>query len=119
MATEVRRRELELALANIQKRFGEGAIIRLGDARHLQVQVIPTGSLSLDIALGVGGLPRGRVVEVFGPESAGKTTLCQHVIAEAQKRGGLCAFIDMEHALDPQYAAKCGVDVNNLYVSQP
>ncbi|MEW5988658.1 MAG: ATPase domain-containing protein, partial [Chloroflexota bacterium] len=110
---------LQRTIDELTKRFGEGTILKLGDAHHLQVESIPTGSLSLDIALGVGGLPRGRVVEVFGPESAGKTTLCQHVIAEAQKRGGLCAFIDMEHALDPQYAAKCGVDVNNLYVSQP
>ncbi|MFN2134366.1 MAG: recombinase RecA, partial [Candidatus Promineifilaceae bacterium] len=86
---------------------------------HMQVETIPTGSLSLDIALGVGGVPRGRVVEIYGPESSGKTTLCQHIIAEAQRMGGLCAFIDMEHALDPVYAARCGVDVNNLYVSQP
>lgn len=93
--------------------------MRLGDAHHLQIDSIPTGALSLDIALGVGGVPRGRVVEIYGPESSGKTTLCQHIIAESQKRGGLCAFIDMEHALDPQYAARCGVDVNNLYVSQP
>lgn len=93
--------------------------MRLGDAQHLHVDAIPTGSLALDIALGIGGLPRGRVVEIYGPESSGKTTLCQHVIAEAQKMGGICAFIDMEHALDPRYAARCGVDVNNLYVSQP
>jgi recombination protein RecA len=93
--------------------------MRLGDARHLEVDVIPTGSLALDIALGVGGMPRGRVIEVYGPESSGKTTLCQHVIAEAQQRGGLCAFIDMEHALDPAYASRCGVDVDNLYISQP
>lgn len=93
--------------------------MRLGEAHHLQIDSIPTGALSLDIALGVGGVPRGRVVEIYGPESSGKTTLCQHIIAESQKRGGLCAFIDMEHALDPQYAARCGVDVNNLYVSQP
>lgn len=119
----MKRAELEKTLDNtittIQKRFGEGSIMRLGDARHLQVDVIPTGSLSLDVALGVGGLPRGRVVEIYGPESSGKTTLCQHIIAEAQKKGGLCAFIDMEHALDPFYAVKCGVDVNTLYVSQP
>lgn len=114
-----RNRILETTIANIQKRFGEGTIMRLGDAYHLQVASIPTGSLSLDIALGIGGLPRGRVIEVYGPESSGKTTLCQHVIAEAQKLGGICAFIDMEHALDPSYAARCGVDVNNLYVSQP
>jgi recombination protein RecA len=110
---------LEKTLDSLTKRFGEGTIMRLGDAQHLQVEVIPTGSLSLDIALGVGGLPRGRVIEVYGPESSGKTTLAQHVIAEAQKRGGICAFVDMEHALDPNYAARCGVDVTNLYISQP
>lgn len=110
---------LEKTLDSITKRFGEGTIMRLGEARHLQVEAIPTGALSLDIALGVGGVPRGRVIEIYGPESSGKTTLCQHIIAEAQKRGGICAFVDMEHALDPNYAAKCGVDVNNLYVSQP
>lgn len=93
--------------------------MRLGDARHLQIEAIPTGALSLDIALGVGGLPRGRVIEIYGPESSGKTTLCQHIIAEAQKQGGICAFVDMEHALDPLYAERCGVDINNLYVSQP
>lgn len=119
MAKDSRDRQLENTLATITKRFGEGAIIRLGEARHLEVDVIPTGSLSLDIALGVGGLPRGRVIEIYGPESSGKTTLCQHVIAEAQKRGGVCAFVDMEHALDPHYAQQCGVDVDNLYVSQP
>jgi recombination protein RecA len=116
---EGKERSLNNTIDTLQKRFGEGAIMRLGDARHLQVEAIPTGSLSLDIALGVGGLPRGRVIEVYGPESSGKTTLCQHVIAEAQKRDGICAFIDMEHALDPTYAAKCGVDLDNLYVSQP
>lgn len=110
---------LEKTLDSITKRFGEGTIMRLGEAHNLQVEVIPTGSLSLDIALGVGGLPRGRVIEVYGPESSGKTTLCQHVIAEAQKRGGICAFVDMEHALDPNYAAKIGVNVDDLYVSQP
>jgi recombination protein RecA len=110
---------LEKTLDALTKRFGEGAIMRLGDAHHLQVEAIPTGSISLDIALGVGGIPRGRVIEIYGPESSGKTTLCQHIIAEAQKRGGVCAFIDMEHALDPGYAAKCGVDIENLYVSQP
>ncbi len=119
MDNKGRERALETALAGIQKRFGEGAIMRLGDAQHMQVEVIPTGSLALDVALGVGGLPRGRVVEIYGPESSGKTTLCQHVIAEAQKSGGLCSFIDMEHALDPNYAARCGDDVDNLYVSQP
>jgi recombination protein RecA len=116
---EAKGRSLDSTIATIQKRFGDGAIMRLGDARHLQVEAIPTGSLSLDIALGVGGLPRGRVIEIYGPESSGKTTLCQHAIAEAQKRGGICAFIDMEHALDPTYAERCGVDLDNLYVSQP
>ncbi|MFO7679307.1 MAG: recombinase RecA [Chloroflexota bacterium] len=116
---DARAATLEKTLDNLTKRFGEGSIMRLGDAQHLQVETIPTGSLSLDIALGVGGVPRGRVIEIYGPESSGKTTLCQHIIAEAQKRGGICAFVDMEHALDPGYAAKCGVDVNNLYISQP
>ncbi len=119
MGKQDRDRQLENTLATLTKRFGDGAIMRLGDAFHLQVEAIPTGSLSLDIALGVGGVPRGRVIEIYGPESSGKTTLCQHIIAEAQKLGGICAFVDMEHALDPNYAAKCGVDVNNLYVSQP
>ncbi|MCA9983782.1 MAG: recombinase RecA [Anaerolineales bacterium] len=119
MAGSKRQDSLQNTLASIEKRFGEGAIMRLGEASELQVDVIPTGCLALDIALGVGGLPRGRVVEIYGPESSGKTTLCQHVIAEAQRRGGICAFVDMEHALDPEYAAKLGVDVDNLYVSQP
>ena len=119
MAGSKRKDALQNTLASIEKRFGEGAIMRLGEAAELQVDVVPTGCLALDIALGVGGLPRGRVVEIYGPESSGKTTLCQHVIAEAQARGGTCAFVDMEHALDPEYAAQLGVDVNNLYVSQP
>lgn len=119
MGKQGKDRALETTLATLNKRFGDGIIMRLGDARHLQVESIPTGSLSLDIALGVGGVPRGRVIEVYGPESSGKTTLCQHIIAEAQKLGGICAFIDMEHALDPTYAARCGVDIDNLYVSQP
>ncbi len=119
MSKNNRDRMLENTLASLTKRFGEGVIMRLGEASHLQVEAIPTGTLSLDIALGVGGVPRGRVVEIYGPESSGKTTICQHIIAEAQKMGGLCAFIDMEHALDPGYAEKCGVDINNLYVSQP
>ncbi|MFQ5436213.1 MAG: recombinase RecA, partial [Anaerolineae bacterium] len=119
MTNKSRDRTLENTLASLTKRFGEGVIMRLGDASHLHVEVIPTGTLSLDIALGVGGVPRGRVVEIYGPESSGKTTICQHIVAEAQKTGGLCAFIDMEHALDPGYAQKCGVDVHNLYVSQP
>ncbi len=119
MAQKDKERQLENTLASLTKRFGEGAIMRLGDAHHMEVEVIPTGCLSLDIALGVGGVPRGRVIEIYGPESSGKTTLCQHIIAQAQRRGGICAFVDMEHALDPTYAAKCGVDINNLYVSQP
>ena len=110
---------LETTLATIQKRFGEGAIMRLGQASHLQIDVIPTGSLVLDLALGVGGIPRGRVTEIFGPEGSGKTTLCQHIVAEAQAMGGVAAYIDMEHALDPTYARKCGVDVDGLYISQP
>ncbi|KAA3655818.1 MAG: recombinase RecA [Chloroflexi bacterium] len=110
---------LEKTLDTLTKKFGEGTIMKLGEAAHLQVEAIPTGCLSLDIALGVGGVPRGRVVEIYGPESSGKTTICQHIIAEAQKRGGICAFIDMEHALDPVYAEKCGVNIDELYVSQP
>ena len=114
-----KRAVLDKALGDIVKRYGEGAIMRLGEANHLAVEVIPTGSLSLDIALGVGGIPRGRITEIFGPESSGKTTLCLHIAAEAQKLGGTVAFIDMEHALDPAYAAKLGVDVESLLVSQP
>ncbi|MBZ0292396.1 MAG: recombinase RecA [Anaerolineae bacterium] len=110
---------LDAALQDLTKRFGDGAIIRLGDAAHMAVDVIPSGSLGLDIALGVGGIPRGRITEIYGPESSGKTTVCLHVIAEAQKRGGLCAFVDMEHALDPNYAARIGVNMDTLYVSQP
>jgi recombination protein RecA len=110
---------LETTLATIQKKYGEGSIMRLGQASHLEVGVIPTGSLALDLALGVGGIPRGRVTEIFGPEGSGKTTLCQHIVAEAQALGGVAAYIDMEHALDPGYAAKCGVDVDGLYISQP
>jgi recombination protein RecA len=114
-----RQQALETTLNSIQKRYGEGAIMRLGQASHLEVGVIPTGSLALDLALGVGGIPRGRVTEIFGPEGSGKTTLCQHIVAEAQALGGVAAYIDMEHALDPGYAAKCGVDVDGLYISQP
>ena len=114
-----RARALESALQELTKRFGEGTLVRLGDARHLHVDVIPTGSLALDIALGVGGIPRGRITEIYGPESSGKTTLCLHLIAEAQRRGGICAFVDMEHALDPAYAERIGVDLETLYISQP
>jgi recombination protein RecA len=110
---------LDKALSDITKRFGDGTVMRLGDAHHLRVDAIPTGSLSLDIALGVGGIPRGRVSEIYGPESSGKTTICQHIVAEAQRMGGTAAFIDMEHALDPVYAEQCGVDVENLLISQP
>ncbi|MBI3243023.1 MAG: recombinase RecA [Chloroflexi bacterium] len=110
---------LDAALSQIKKKYGDGALMRLGEATHLAVESIPTGSISLDIALGIGGVPRGRVVEIYGPESSGKTTLCQHIVAEAQKMGGTCAYIDMEHALDPAYAAKVGVDVENLLIAQP
>ncbi len=116
---EARRAVLEKALSEITKRYGDGAIMRLGEAHSMQTEVIPTGSLSLDIALGVGGIPRGRITEIFGPESSGKTTLCQHIVAEAQRMGGVAAYIDMEHALDPSYAARCGVDIDNLLISQP
>jgi len=114
-----RDKALEVALNDLRKRFGDGAIMKLGESSHLQVEVIPTGALSLDLALGVGGIPRGRVTEIYGPDASGKTTLCQHIIAEAQRMGGIAAFIDVEHALDPGYAARCGVDVDNLYISQP
>ena len=110
---------LENAISDITKRYGDGSIMRLGESNTLQVDVIPTGSLSLDLALGIGGIPRGRVTEIFGPESSGKTTIAQHIVAEAQKLGGTAAFVDMEHALDPSYAAICGVDVDNLLISQP
>src|SRR5690606_21071056 len=120
MSLSEKEKALELALLQIEKQHGKGSIMRLGEATaKLQVEVIPTGALSLDIALGVGGIPRGRVVEVYGPESSGKTTLCLHVIAEAQKRGGIAAVIDVEHALDPAYAARVGVDVDSLLSSQP
>ncbi len=118
-SNEARQAMLNKAVSDITKRYGDGAIMRLGEAHRMMVDVIPTGSLSLDLALGVGGIPRGRITEIFGPESSGKTTLCQHIVAEAQKLGGTAAYIDMEHALDPIYAAKCGVDVENLLVSQP
>ena len=114
-----KQRALDMALAGIEKQFGKGAIIRMGDRPVQNIQVIPTGCLDLDMALGVGGLPRGRVVEIYGPESSGKTTVALHVVAEAQKAGGVAAFIDAEHALDPVYARKLGVDIDALYVSQP
>jgi recombination protein RecA len=114
-----KQKALEAALSSIEKQFGKGSIMKLGETTKLNVEVIPTGSLSLDMALGVGGVPRGRVIEIFGPESSGKTTVALHVVAEAQKAGGLAAFIDAEHALDPLYARKLGVDIENLLVSQP
>ncbi len=119
MSESGREKALETTLSQIQKRFGEGALMRLGDAATLAVEAISTGSISLDIALGIGGIPRGRVTEIYGPEASGKTTLCQHIVAEAQKTGGVCAFIDMEHALDPTYAKKVGVDIENMYIAQP
>jgi recombination protein RecA len=118
-AAATRSRELESAISSITKAYGEGSIMRLGDNYTVKIGVIPTGALSLDLALGVGGLPRGRVVEIYGPESSGKTTLMLHAIANAQKAGGLAAFIDAEHALDPQYAKKLGVNLDELLVSQP
>ena len=114
-----KKKALETAMAQIKKNFGAGSVMRLGDAASMNVEVIPTGSLTLDLALGVGGLPKGRIVEIYGPESSGKTTLALHVVAEAQKMGGEVAFVDAEHALDPEYAAALGVDIENMLVSQP
>ncbi|HEX7567912.1 MAG TPA: recombinase RecA [Anaerolineaceae bacterium] len=116
---DAKRAVLDKALGDIIKRYGEGSIMRLGDAHHLQVEAIPTGSLSLDLALGVGGIPRARVTEIYGPESSGKTTLCLHIVAESQKMGGTAAYVDMEHALDPSYAVRLGVNIDALYISQP
>ena len=117
MTTE-REKALELAIGQIEKRFGRGSIMKLGESAQ-KVEIIPSGSLALDMALGVGGIPRGRITEIFGPEASGKTTLGQHIIAEAQKRGGTVAYIDAEHALDPTYAANCGVNLDDLLISQP
>jgi recombination protein RecA len=114
-----REKALEITLSQLTKRYGDGAVMKLGSAPGMDVEVIPTGAIGLDIALGVGGIPRGRVSEIFGPEGSGKTTLCQHIIAEAQRDGGIAAFIDVEHVLDPTYAAKCGVDIDELLISQP
>lgn len=120
MEKEEKMRALEAALGQIEKNFGKGAVMKLGDpASQLNIETIPTGSLSLDIALGLGGIPKGRIIEIYGPESSGKTTVTLHMIAEVQKRGGIAGFIDAEHALDPAYAKNIGVDVNNLYISQP
>ena len=110
---------LDKAVSDILKRYGDGSIMRLGEQKALDIEALSTGSLSLDVALGIGGLPRGRVVEIYGPESSGKTTLVYHVIAEAQRRGGICAFIDAEHAMDPKYAKMLGVNTDDLLVSQP
>ena len=119
MTNNGRQKALDTTLATLNKRYGEGIIMKLGEATRLDVAAISTGSLSLDIALGVGGIPRGRIIEVYGPESSGKTTLCLHAIAESQRAGGVCGFVDVEHALEPSYARKIGVDVDNLYISQP
>jgi recombination protein RecA len=118
MTTE-KQKALELAISQIEKRFGKGAVMKLGDNPPTRVAAIPSGSLALDLALGIGGIPRGRVTEIFGPEASGKTTLAQHIIAEAQKQGGTAAYIDAEHALDPYYAGNCGVNVDELLISQP
>lgn len=120
MVKEDKLKALDAALGQIEKQFGKGSVMKLGDSSlHMNVETVPTGSLSLDIALGLGGIPRGRVVEVYGPESSGKTTVALHMVAEVQKRGGIAGFIDAEHALDPVYARHIGVDVDNLYISQP
>ena len=119
MISEERKKALEIAMAQIEKNFGKGSIMKLGEVGHVNVDSIPSGALSLDIALGIGGFPRGRIVEIYGPESSGKTTVALHAIAEAQKQGGVAAFIDAEHALDPVYARNLGVDIDNLIVAQP
>ena len=110
---------LEDTLKAIQTKFGEGSIMKFGDSPKVDIDVIPTGSIGLDMALGVGGIPRGRIIEIFGPESSGKTTLALHIVAEAQKKGGVCAYIDAEHAMDPEYTKKLGVNINDLLISQP
>jgi len=119
MADAGKQKALDTALANLKKRFGEGTVMRLGEAERIAVAAIPTGSISLDRALGIGGVPRGRITEIYGPEASGKTTICQHIIAEAQKMGGIAAFIDVEHAMDADYAERCGVNIDDLYISQP
>ena len=120
MANEDKIKALESALAQIEKQYGKGSVMKLGDtSAHMNIETIPTGSISLDIALGLGGIPKGRIVEVYGPESSGKTTVALHMVAEVQKRGGIAGFIDAEHALDPVYAKNIGVDIDNLYISQP
>ena len=118
---DAKREALEVAISQIEKQFGKGAVMRLGDSgtRNMNVESVPTGSLGLDIALGVGGIPKGRIIEIYGPESSGKTTVALHMVAEVQKRGGIAGFIDAEHALDPVYAKNIGVDIDELYISQP
>ena len=119
MLNEDKKKALDAALSHIEKQYGKGSVMKLGEGAHMQVEAVPTGSLSLDIALGVGGVPKGRIVEIFGPESSGKTTVALHMVSEVQKRGGIAGFIDAEHALDPVYAQNIGVDIDNLYISQP
>ena len=119
MGKDDKLKALDAALSQIERQYGKGSVMKLGDTTHMQVETIPTGSLSLDIALGAGGVPKGRVVEIYGPESSGKTTVALHMVAEVQKRGGIAGFIDAEHALDPVYAKNIGVDIDNLYISQP
>ncbi|WMJ88305.1 recombinase RecA [Anaerocolumna sp. MB42-C2] len=120
MSKEDKTRALESALAQIEKQYGKGSVMKLGDtAAHMNIETVPTGSISLDIALGLGGVPKGRIIEIYGPESSGKTTVALHMVAEVQKRGGIAGFIDAEHALDPVYAKNIGVDIDNLYISQP
>ena len=120
MINEEKQKALEAALGHIEKQYGKGSVMKLGDSSsHMQVEAIPTGSLGLDIALGVGGVPKGRIIEIYGPESSGKTTVALHMVSEVQKRGGIAGFIDAEHALDPVYAKNIGVDIDNLYISQP
>ncbi|KKU94829.1 MAG: Protein RecA [Parcubacteria group bacterium GW2011_GWA1_48_11b] len=116
---DLKNKQVDLTVKEIQEKYGDGAIMRLGEVSHVDVDAIPTGSVSLDLALGVGGVPKGRIIEVYGPESSGKTTLCLHVVAESQKMGGTAAFVDAEHALDPEYAKKIGVNINQLLISQP
>ena len=118
-STDERTRALKLAIDKIEKDFGKGAIMRLGDKSTVNVDAIPTGALALDVALGIGGIPRGRIIEIYGPESSGKTTLAQHIVAECQQRGGIAAFVDAEHALDPEYAKNLGVNIDELLISQP
>src|SRR5512135_3131883 len=117
--SDAKRAILDKALGDIIKRYGEGSIMRMGEAQHLEVESIPTGSLSLDLALGIGGIPRARITEIYGPESSGKTTLCLHIVSESQKLGGTAAYVDMEHALDPAYAQRLGVNLDELLISQP